>query len=52
MPLLCKQTEEFIKKNEYKNGQSIEPSALLSEKITDVNHRDCFLERLGMTFRV
>ena len=52
MPLLCKQTEEFIKKNEYKNGQNIEPSALLCEKITDVNHRDCLLEKLQVTFYV
>jgi hypothetical protein len=46
MPLLCKQTEELIKKNDYKNGQSIEPSVLLCEKITDVNHHDSFLEKL------
>ena len=52
MPLLCKQTEEFIKKIEYKKGQSTEPSAVLCEKITDKNHCDCFLEKLEMTFCV
>jgi hypothetical protein len=52
MPLLYKQTEEFIKKNKYKNRQSIEPSAVLCVKVTGVNHLDSFLEKLEMTFCV
>ena len=52
MPLLCKQTEEFIKKNEYKNAQSFELSALLCAKITGVSYLDSFLEKPEITFCV